>query len=165
MCVCVCVWERETEWGGGEGEGICGPSKDIESTLDKKEDKTATTHYSQLSWAPALGCSTGASLVSKTWLMISFCLPLQPLQRQSSLSSSLLIYFILITQSFQEPQTHPVFSHNSHPPMQLATNHPFTSHLPPQSSHPVRWHGLTLLFVWSPVCLNVAVLLTLGNQQ
>ena len=43
MCVC------EMEWGGGEGEGICGPSKDIESTLDKKEDKTATTHYSQLS--------------------------------------------------------------------------------------------------------------------
>ena len=43
--VCVC----ETEWGSGEGQGICGPSKDTDATLDKKEDETATTHYSQLS--------------------------------------------------------------------------------------------------------------------
>ena len=37
------------EWGFREGEGICGPSKDVDATLDKKEDKTATTHYSHLS--------------------------------------------------------------------------------------------------------------------
>ena len=51
VCVCVCVYlcVCVMEWGCGEGEGICGPSKDIDATLDKKEDKTTTTHDSHLS--------------------------------------------------------------------------------------------------------------------